>query len=514
VGTSVTGQILTITKSSSQTANWFSKKTTVSYIQQEGCVLRLDAKISNTVSGSRGVGFSIGVSLNNPFSKSFNITFDTGVIRIEDSTGTTVWNTFTYNWDDNQFHKYKLTADPVADNITLMVDDVLIGSFLFSSILLPGTGFSNNLQFIGDGSCTVSINAFTMSTLRIQNEKRTLGIRIKGGSNSDIDSYTIPRLDNTGAPNSSLTAVPVEMDFTSFVNVRLFLNPNWGASLYRPDINMPNGNPYVPGTTDPLNAWINVEYGNLPVIAESVRGKGNVTFGSIQPGSVSEQTWDFVHYRIRKPPSGFGIAPQGMVLNRATKLTSGEFLTDLTLEDKTFNSRTSTLIYVPDCAIYADRVFKVIVDGVVVSATDYSFDKFTQYIVLSSPLPEEQYPVQVIFAVGQPITKTYLCGEPIDNSVTLLNEGTPPIPKQRSKDPENYYSGVEFCEVEDGETVTLSSMCDGPGPGKGLVDIEIDGHFTTGAFEVPHGPGGVFGKSSPTYKGSSTHHALPIFHAV
>ena len=513
VGTSVTGQILTITKSSSQTANWFSKKTTVSYIQQEGCVLRLDAKISNTVSGSRGVGFSIGVSLNNPFSKSFNITFDTGVIRIEDSTGTTVWNTFTYNWDDNQFHKYKLTADPVADNITLMVDDVLIGSFLFSSILLPGTGFSNNLQFIGDGSCTVSINAFTMSTLRIQNEKRTLGIRIKGGSNSDIDSYTIPRLDNTGAPNSSLTAVPVEMDFTSFVNVRLFLNPNWGASLYRPDINMPNGNPYVPGTTDPLNAWINVEYGNLPVIAESVRGKGNVTFGSIQPGSVSEQTWDFVHYRIRKPPSGFGIAPQGMVLNRATKLTSGEFLTDLTLEDKTFNSRTSTLIYVPDCAIYADRVFKVIVDGVVVSATDYSFDKFTQYIVLSSPLPEEQYPVQVIFAVGQPITKTYLCGEPIDNSVTLLNEGTPPIPKQRSKDPENYYSGVEFCEVEDGETVTLSSMCDGPGPGKGLVDIEIDGHFTTGAFEVPHGPGGVFGKSSPTYKGSSTHHALPIFHA-
>jgi len=273
---------------------------------------------------------------------------------------------------------------------------------------------------------------------------------------------------------------------------------------------MPNGDPYIPGTKDPANAWINVEYRNLPVFTQE---RGDITFGSVEKTSVSEQLWAYINYRVRKPPSGFGIAPQGMVLNRFTKLTSGEFLFDRTLEDQTFNSRTSTLIYVPDSAIYADRVFKVIVDGVVVPATDYSFDKFTQYVALNNPLPEEQYKVQVIFAVGNPISKKYLCGEPIDNSVTLLNEGTPPIPKQRSETPENYYSGVEFCEVEDGDSVTLSSMCDGPGPGKGLAEIGIDGHFTTNTFEVPHGPGGVFGKSSPTFKGSTTHHALPIFHA-
>lgn len=510
VSSSVTGKILTISKSSSQVADWFSQKTFIG-LNPEGCILRWEIKITNTTSGSNGVGLVIGVDMPLPYEKAFNIVYDTGVIRIEDISGTTIIHTFTYNWNDSAFHEYKLTADPITNNVTLIIDGVLIGSFLYSAILDIGSGFGTSLLFLGDGSCTVALNALAMFPLRADpNEKKTLGIQTRYGDPDSIDGYVIPRTDGTGAPNSSLSAIPVEMDFTVSSDVRVFLDPSWGASLYRPDLNMPDGNPYIPGTTNPVNAWVNVEYRNLPV---QIQERGSISFGSINPYSVSEQTWDYVYYRVRRPPSGFGIAPQGMVLNRATKLTSGEFLFDKTLEDKTFNSRTATLIYVPDCAIYADRVYKVIVDGVVISSTDYSFDKFTQYIVLSNPLPGEQYEVRIIFVVGKPISKTYLCGEPLDNSVTLLNEGTPPIPKQRSSTPENYYSGVEFCEVEEGDTVTLSSMCDGPGPGKGLAEIEIEGHFTTGAFEVPHGPGGVWGKSSPTFKGSSTHHSLPIFFA-
>ena len=50
-------------------------------------------------------------------------------------------------------------------------------------------------------------------------------------------------------------------------------------------------------------------------------------------------------------------------------------------------------------------------------------------------------------------------------------------------------------------------MCDGPGPGEGLSEIGIAGLFTTDAHSVPGGPGGTWGKQSPTIKGSASHFA-------
>jgi hypothetical protein len=68
--------------------------------------------------------------------------------------------------------------------------------------------------------------------------------------------------------------------------------------------------------------------------------------------------------------------------------------------------------------------------------------------------------------------------------------------------PDTIYAGVEFCETKEGENVYISSICDGPGPGLGLSEISLDGHFTTDVSVAPEGPAGPW-KGSPSIAGSN-----------
>ena len=268
-----------------------------------------------------------------------------------------------------------------------------------------------------------------------------------------------------------------------------------------------------------------MEYRELPV---SVEVRGSVTFGPDSPLAITQSRWDYLRYRIRGDYDGFGIASQNMVINQAFTVKSAEFLYDTTPEVYTIKSRTSTLLVVSDCAVYADRIFVVQVDGVVVNSSLYGFDKDTQSLIFSAKLPSDQHPVTVTFAPSEPVTKTYLCSQPLEGSVTLLNEGTPPVPKSRDeastievkfgseindpddvlddaeslvlndplryvsfKDTENsLYASMEFCEVEDGESIHISPICDAPGPGHGLAEIGIEGTMTTDINSVEEGPAG------------------------
>jgi len=370
---------------------------------------------------------------------------------------------------------------------------------------------------------------------------RTFGILLREGDPKSINGYKIPRSDTTGAANSSLSAIPVQMDWRSQVRVRLYLDPTWGVSFYRPDLPLPpwaTGN-FVTETTDPTAAWATVEYSQLPVMQLS---RGCVAFGSPDPEAITQSRWNFFRYRIRGNYAGFGVAPQNMVLNRAFTFNSGEWNYDVTPEVRTVNSRTSTLVKVSDTAIYADRLFVVQVDGVVLAATSWSFDKTTQNLILNSALPSAQHPVTITFASGKPITQEYLCSQPFSGSVTVLNEGTPPVPKSRDQaatsqvvagsrindpndvlddaesmilndpfafvqftnDENSLYASTSFCEVEDGDSVHLSTLCDGPGPGEGFAAIELEGQFTSDAFTLEGGPAGPWGGRSPVIAGSST----------
>jgi len=214
-----------------------------------------------------------------------------------------------------------------------------------------------------------------------------------------------------------------------------------------------------------------------------------------------------------------------MVLNRATAFTSGEYNIDRTPEVADLVSTTATTINVWDSAIHAARVFFVEVDGVALDSTAWTFDATTEIITLVSPLPSAQYPVRVTFVVGQPVTAPYLCGQPINETVTVLNSGTPIVPADQSQ-PETrtviptppYGSVVEFtagpnsrivglteCLVTEGDDVYISFACDGPGPGLGLSEIALSGRLFTNVFAVPGGPVGAFGTSAPSVTGSASH---------
>lgn len=555
----VRGQTLEFTKTATDAASWFAKaplwSSTVAL--PYGMILEARFSLSSATPGADG---SVGVLFSGSFplpssnyERTVALTLGVGTVDLRDRDGVIV-QSFAVAWDDTQAHSYRVLADPGADIVVLVVDDTVIGS-------TPLTGFSQAVfapdpptlvqtwAFGGDGACAGVLHSCSAVPLRAEPMPgvtllRTFGLLLYGGDPNTLDSYRVPRTDSSGVPNSVSGAVFEEMDWRDFCRVRVYLDPTWGVSFYRPDLPLPpwaTGD-FVTETTDPTAAWAVVEYAELPT---DPNGLGGVSFGALDSRTITQQRWDSVRYRIRGGVEGFGIAPQGMVLNRAFTLTSGEINLDITPEVVTVSSRSPYGVYIPDSAMYADRVFVVQVDGAVVSPSVWAFDSATQILSFdeASPLPSAHHEVTVTFAPGRPVTQTYLCSQPLSGSVTLLNEGTPPVPSSRDEntlreveagsiinDPDDVlddaeslilndpsrvvvfsdpsdalYADLQFCEVSEGESVHITSICDGPGPGLGLAALEIEGDFTGDPYTVPEGPAGPWGGTSPVYKGSATH---------
>ena len=458
-------------------------------------------------------------------------------VALADRSGSVV-TTYAFAWGDGAYHTYRLLVDTDALAVTLVVDDVVLGVTAlggFPTVASTGYLFAD-FGFAGAGAAEVLWDAVSCTPLNPNPPVgavlgRTLGVRLASGVG--IDSYRIPRTDGTSSPNSSLTAVPVVMDFTSVMEVRLRLDPAWGVSIYRPDLAPPPGftSPeFVSETTDPNGAWVNVEYRELPAYKVAPPEVPSLAFGALDKRSVTQQRWGEVRYTLRGTPNGNYLAPTGMVLNRGTALTSGEYTLDKTPEVRVIPSRTTTEVSVWDAHMHAARVFHVQVDGVVLPTSAWSFDPSTQVVTLAAPLPSAQYPVTVTFAVGKPVTSTYLCSQPVGETVTVLNEGTPPVPKN-SQDlpetrvvttdpldptessvtftagPESRYVDLTFCETRDGDEVPLSIACDGPAPGMGLAELAMSGTLLSEweHTRVPGGPGGTFGRASPSVTGSASH---------
>jgi hypothetical protein len=398
------------------------------------------------------------------------------------------------------------------------------------------------------------VDSFSVHVLPLATVKRTLGI-YRGQDPDDIDNWELPRSDSTGRPNSSDDAVVIEMDWRSFIKVRLQVDPAWGVTLLRPDLPLP---PWFDGdfateVVQPSAGWINVDYRDLPRLASPL---GKVEWGATNPLSVTQQRWREVRYRVYSQPTEEYLSPQNMVLNWHNVISSGELGQDVTVEVVEVQSVTSMLVSLRPAHMTADRVFVVVVDGEVLAQSAWAFDEVTQIITLTDPLPSEHHTVTVTFAPGKPVTNTYLCSQPLLDGVTLLNDTTPPYPKSQiidtirevvfgSKindpndtlnvdpdfilndpartvefrdDPASLYENIEFCEVDDaGDEGILSSICDGPAPGAGWVGLSFEGSLFTDCFTVPGGPGGAFGTAtggSPVIKGSaSSFDQTSILHA-
>ena len=440
--------------------------------------------------------------------------------------GTIVGPAVAFNWDDGLPHTYRLIADTATASVVLIVDDQVLTSVALA-LFTSTASYSGRFGARGTSStCQVEWESFSSVALPNPACKRTLGVFV-GTDLNNIDHWELPRTDSTDAPNSSSTAVVVEMDWRSNVQVRVRLDPAWGLTVFRPDLPPP---PYYTGDfateyTEPSAGWINVEYGKLPRRLPT-QGFGRILFGALDPLSISQQRWSQVRYRIYTRGDENFIAPQHMVLNWYNVITSGELLKDVTPEVLQVESATATLISLVPTHIYADRVFNVIVDTTVLAPTDWTFDKNTQAITLASPLPGPHTLVTVTFAAGKPVTNTYLCSQPLLQSVTLLNEGTPPVPKSQiggaireevfgsalndptdtlgsvdyilndsfrsvtfTDDSNVLYEALEFCEVDDGnDTNVLSIMCDGPSPEAGWIEMALSGTTFSDQFSLPGGP--------------------------
>jgi len=484
--------------------------------------------------GTPGVFFRALVPFAPLLAKEIQLSFlGTGNLLLSDfSFGGGV--SIPFAWNDGEVHTYRLLIDVLANSITVLADDGLLG-------LLPLAPFTSSpfpanseaqvaLGFAGGGSARVLLNYLNGTHLGLNlfggiTEGKTLGFLKRDSSGSSIDDWVIPRSDGLPVLNSDLAALPVIMDWTADTQVRVRLDPLWGASLYRPDLPPPPGfvSPeFVDETTDPNGAWINVEYRDLPVKKLSYPETSYLSFGSFEKRGISQLRWWDVSYTLRGKPNGAYIAPTGMVLNRNTPLTSGEYLLDKTPEVQTIPSRTPTEIWVWDSHRNASRIFNVSVDGTLLPSSSWSFSEGV--ISLTSPLPRAGYPVTVTFAIGKPVTSSYLCSSPLAETQTVLNEGTPPVPKNNYDEPstrvvatdpldptessvsfvdssDSRYVNLTFCESSEGDSLNLAPARDE------LTELSMDGtrykEFSEG--RVFGGPGGTFGSSSPSVPGSATH---------
>ena len=610
----VLGQVLHFAQEPGETLSYscFFSDYYSSVLPGRGRILEMQLRvISSTitaVSGETGIFWStdadslasargVGVRLRSPEGG------NPARVVLFDVDSDAVVSTYDFDWQDGEVHTYRTIIDPDTDSVSVVIDDVVVGveGFL-ANFTLSGTGdrvlfgFSSTLT-----EASVEVSSFSSIVTPPSTVKRTLGVW-RGGELDNIDNWEIPRTDSLSVKNSNLAAVVEEMDWRSDVRVRVHRDPRWGVTIFRPDLPPPpfyTGN-FATDVTEPSAGWINVEYRDLPqlnnpllqdtLITQQVSPSdppylGFVSFGALNPASITQQRWDEVRYRIFQYNTQDLISPRHMVLNRYNVVTSNELGKDITVEVEIVNSINNSTVSLKPANITAERVFSL-------KFTDYEgstkilypdsfrFDKKSQTVFLNEgvrfleppnlgssdpvseinpfdledtigPLggePEEpglgevvvlndakvQIPITISFAPGKPITVTYLKKQPLWQGGTLLNEGTPPVPKSQYRptqtvasfgstvtdpaggsppdsidnspfrtlsfeDPaDSLYENLSFFEVSNsGMSGQLASICDDQGPLSGWHEISISGSvYVEGPFFLSDGTPG-----SPGYAG-------------
>jgi len=525
------------------------------------------------IGGARGVGLQLRVAAGGDPDQVFLFSLETGLEVAA----------FDVDWNDGELHTYRVIADTDVDTVTVIVDDVVLGTADYNLFAFSSTDTEATLGFASTTTeAQVQIEDCSVIVLPPADAKRTLGVWL-GGDETDINQWQIPRTDSLGVPNSDLTAVIEEMDWRSRIRARIHRDPGWGVTILRPDLPPPPGftGDFATQFTEPSAGWINVEYRDLPRTSDAL---GFVSFGALNPSSISQTRIDEVRYRVYRYATEDVIMPPHMVLNQYNVITSGEFTEDITIEQATIISENATTIKLSGANITAVRVFQLQVPVFgggqqTILPGSFDFDEELQVVTITDPslaldvllnpddpdeispegIPFDQsqfptkVPVVVSFSPGKPLTKTYLCSQPLLDGTTLLNEGTPPFETSQvmkdegflawgsrindpndllntdpdfilndpfrfrdfRSDPKTQFEEIDFCEVSEGEDCRLSPFCDDGLPGvaeaghpgnepgdigNGLIGIDFEGlAFTeTQPITFTDGPVNGFGQITST----------------
>jgi hypothetical protein len=388
--------------------------------------------------------------------------FRTGGVVLAATPGGVALATVVVPWTDKTARTYRVTYNVVAATVTLHVDGVLGATVALAAF--AATALTGDCEIQSDGASTFTADLHSLVYGDTEEGAtglgRTFGLFL-GGDAQDIDSWAIPRSDGLGVPNSDPTSVLVPMDWSSSCWVRIFLDPTYGVSFIRPDLASPPGytGDFATQSMNPSAGWVSVEYAHLPRI-DPIETFGTVEFGALNANGSVVSSWTDVRYRLFTNTSVDYAAPQGMTLNRWNVITSSEFARDTTPEVVVVSSVTQTRVSLRPCHIFADRVFAVQVDGAVLPASLWTFNKDSQEITLLVGVASAGYPVTVTFAPGRPVTNTYLAAQPMAQSPTILNEGTPTF--QASQAGSLTYSTVTAASVSGSGGVTPKFPPAGP----------------------------------------------------
>jgi hypothetical protein len=378
-------------------------------------------------------GVTPTVSLANP----------TGLVSVQD---------YAFDWADGLQHTYRVVVSGGA--VSLFVDDaVQAPTKVIADFAAMGSG-QHRCTFGAIGTAArsgqVRWRSASYSCLPHANVKRTLGVYL-GGDKDDIDNWEIPRTDATTALNSEQTGPVIEeMDWTAYMTVRVLRTWDWGVTVYRPDLALPpffNGD-WATQTMQPSAGWITVEYTKLPYVPRTM---GFVGFGSFDSRSIMQSRWEYLNFRLFKPITDDWKSPQNMVLNHANVVTSGEPLLDDTLETVVIMPLTDLRrVLLKPTHIYAHDVWKVVDGNTIYTRESWAFDKGAQLLTLNrNPDGTDVYftgqAVTIVYLPGKPFTDTYLETQKLLDSMTLLNQGTPPVPKsQQNPDVVEIYVDGEY----------------------------------------------------------------------
>lgn len=559
----VQGQVLTVTQVSNTRIRYEENFETAELLS-DGRILEARLRFENVTTSDVGGNTNIYIGCDaGPLAlpRSVGLRFrkpeglnPARIVLISPESGSVI-SAHDFDWEDGEFHTYRLVIQPTPDAVTLVVDDTLVATESFTSFDASPTQTRVQFGFVGaDTSATVDIDSYSgvIEVPDDPNIHRTLGVW-KGGDEADINNWELPRTDSLDIPNSWDGAVIEEMDWRSLTQVRVHRDPTWGVTILRPDLPPP---PYFSGDfatefTLPSAGWINVEYRSLP---RDRCPLGFVSFGALNPLSVTQQRWRDVRFRIFPEANEEFLPLPHAVLNQFNTIHSGEFNNDISVEQAIIQSSDRVTVEMRRTMITADRVFFLQFDlngsTQIINPEFFSFDKDTQVVTIDSAalfdagasfteLPEEHTPVTVSFAPGRPISKQYICSQPFKQSVTKLNDGTPPYPKSRvaptlrletfgsrindpndtlNDDPDFIlndpfrtvefedetaarYECLDFCEIDDGgDEGLLSTLCDDNVKGLGLVGFGLGAAGTTGGGANQGAPAGGGGETLPGYQ--------------
>jgi hypothetical protein len=361
-------------------------------------------------------------------------------------SGTTEIAAFAFDWSGE--HHYQLITSETGDTVSLTVDGALLGTATLSDFAVTG---SRTVGFgVGPGAAGVTIwRVLSCHAVLGADVETTIGVRSPywSKSESSIDGWAIPRSDTTGAKNSSSAAVITPVPWLgAATKITATLDPAFGVNVYLPDVS--------------ADAILTVEYSRLPRSSTKV---GAVAF-EVSAASI---TLSELTYTVELRDGSEFLAPQGMVRDRANMLTSGELLNDVSPEVLSIPARVgSRTLPLAEANINLSAVYSVVVGSAIYAADEVQFDVARQVITL--PVAADGGDATVVGVPGGPITSTYLCSQPLDQGITILNEGTPSF--NETDVSEGSVVLIDKCDVEEGERGLLSL-----GKDHGAVGLEFDG---------------------------------------